>query len=120
VDEQLAASPSVGQELIDCMTSLRFAAPEVDATLRTQLATLFPSIIMALSSSFAVIRSTAAKCLATLCGVMTEDGMKLVVDSVVPLVGDAKRVYSRQGAVEAIHREFAGSVVLTRLTGRHH
>lgn len=36
---------------------------------------------------------------------MCDEGMRLVVDVVVPLVGDAQRVASRQGAVEAIHRE---------------
>jgi len=87
------------------MTALRFAASELDPSLHVQLTSLFPPVIMALSSSFAVIRSTAAKCLAALSDVMTEDGMKLVVDTVVRLVGDAKRVYSRQGAVEAIHRQ---------------
>ena len=38
-----------------------------------------------------------------MCDVLTEQGMKMVVDQVVPMVGDAKRVSSRRGAVEAIH-----------------
>lgn len=66
---------------------------------------LFPHIIAALQSSYSLIRVSAAKCIATLCLGMTEDGMKFVVDHVVPLIGDAKRTPSRQGAVEAVHRE---------------
>lgn len=96
---------SAGQDLVDCLTSLRLVAPELDSALFPHLTTLFPPIILALQSSFAVIRNTAAKCLAALCDVITEDGMRVVVDDVVPLVGDARRVASRQGAVEAIHRE---------------
>jgi TATA-binding protein-associated factor len=64
---------------------------------------LFPGIIRSLQSSFTVVRVIAAKCMATLCDVITEEGMKMVVDEVVPLVGDATRVSARQGAVEAIH-----------------
>lgn len=66
---------------------------------------LFPQIIAALQSSYSLIRTSAAKCIAALCLVMTEVSMKSVVDDVVPLIGDAKRVSSRQGAVEAVHRE---------------
>ena len=30
--------------------------------------------------------------------------MRRMVDNVVPLIGDARRVESRQGAIEAVHR----------------
>ncbi|WVQ99889.1 hypothetical protein IAU59_007032 [Kwoniella sp. CBS 9459] len=102
-DKRLAETAQAGQDLIDSLTSLRLIMPELDATLYPQLHTLFPSIIMALQSSFAVVRHTAAKCLAAICDVMTHEGMRKVVDDVIPLVGDATKVASRQGAVEAIH-----------------
>lgn len=35
---------------------------------------------------------------------MTEEGMRRMVDDVVPLIGNAQRVESRQGAIEAVHR----------------
>lgn len=104
MDAKLAADVPSGQALIDCLTALRFAAPELNPVLHPRLISLVPAVISALSSSHAVLRCTAAKCLATLCDVITEDGMKVVVDTIVPLVGDAKRVPSRRGAVEAIHR----------------
>jgi len=56
VDKKLEGDIPTGQELIDCMTSLRFAAPELDSSLHAQLVTLFPPVVMALSSSFAVVR----------------------------------------------------------------
>jgi TATA-binding protein-associated factor len=105
IDAKLAENTAQGQEVIDGLTSLRFLVHELDPSLHVQLLDLLPSIICALSSSYALIRSTAAKCLAAICDVVTEQGMKLLVDYVVPMVGDAKRVSSRQGAVEAIHRE---------------
>nr|XP_019011335.1 TATA-binding protein-associated factor [Kwoniella pini CBS 10737]OCF50116.1 TATA-binding protein-associated factor [Kwoniella pini CBS 10737] len=103
VDKRLAENVQAGQDIVDCLTSLRLITPELDSALHSRLHMLFPPIILALQSSFAVIRYTAAKCLAALCDVMLNEGMRRVVDDVVPLVGDATRVFSRQGAVEAIH-----------------
>ncbi|WWC90834.1 uncharacterized protein L201_005771 [Kwoniella dendrophila CBS 6074] len=103
IDQRLSGNVQAGQDIIDCLTSLRLIVPELDPILHPKLDALFLPIIMALQSSFAVIRHSAAKCLAALCDVMLNDGMKKVVDDVVPLVGDATRVSSRQGAVEAIH-----------------
>jgi len=103
-DEYLSANASSGQDVIDALTSLRLTAPSLDTSLYPRLITLFPFIILALQSKYSLIRTTAAKCLAALCDVMTEEGMKRMVDDVVPLIGDARRVESRQGAIEAVHR----------------
>jgi len=103
-DEYLSTNTSSGQDVIDALTSLRLTARSLDTTLHQRLITLFPFIILALQSKYSLIRTTAAKCLAALCDVMTEEGMKRMVDDVVPLIGDARRVESRQGAIEAVHR----------------
>lgn len=102
LDDSLAQETR-GQDLVDCLTSLRLVAPCLDASLHGRIIALFPALIVALQSRFTVVRNAAARTLAALCNVATEDGMRVVVDEVVPLVGDAERVYSRQGAVEAIH-----------------
>jgi TATA-binding protein-associated factor len=103
-DEYLSANTSSGQDVIDALTSLRLVAPSLDVSLYPRLITLFPFIVLALQSSYSLVRMTAAKCLAALCDVMTEEGMRRMVDDVVPLIGDARRVESRQGAIEAVHR----------------
>ncbi|WVW85765.1 hypothetical protein I302_107803 [Kwoniella bestiolae CBS 10118] len=103
VDKLLSENTQAGQDIVDCLTSLRLIVPQLDPSLHRQLQTLLPPVIAALQSTFAVIRHTAAKCLAAMCDVMLNEGMKKVVDDIVPLVGDATRVSSRQGAVEAIH-----------------
>lgn len=105
VDQNLTTNVQAGQDLIDALTSLRLIAPELDPVLYCRLHDLFSPIITALQSSYSVVRNAAAQCLAAMCDVMTDEGMKRVVDDVVPLVGDAKKAYSRQGAVEAIHRK---------------
>ena len=101
--DQKILDGSTGQDIIDAMTSLRLIVPSFHPALHARLSTLFRPVIAALSSSHSQIRNTAAKCLAGLCDTLTETGMRQVVDHVVPLVGDAKRVHARQGAAEAIH-----------------
>lgn len=103
-DTRLETVPN-GQDLVDCLTSLRLLSAELDTSLHPQLVSLFPFVIRALQSSYSVIRNVVSKSLAALCDVVTNDGMRMVVDEVVPLVGDATHATSRQGAVEAIHRE---------------
>jgi TATA-binding protein-associated factor len=106
LDERLAPAgdkPGPGQDLIDTLTSLRLVASELDAQLHSGLVGLMPALIVALQSSFTVVRNAAARTVAALCDVATEQSMKMIVDDLVPLVGDAERVHSRQGAVEAIH-----------------
>ncbi|EJT51996.1 helicase [Trichosporon asahii var. asahii CBS 2479] len=103
LDERLSEPRSPGQDLVDGLTSLRLVAPTLDPALHPQLVSLIAPLIIALQSSFAVVRNAAARTLAVLCAVATEEGMRRVVDEVVPLVGDAENVYARQGAVEAIH-----------------
>ena len=102
-DKALADAPR-GQEVVDSLTSLRLIVPFLDDSLRPHISTLFQPIIAALSSSYPLIRNAASKCLAGTCSTLRDDGMRQVIDHVVPLVGDAKRVQSRQGAVEAIHQ----------------
>lgn len=105
LDARLApeGEPAKGQDLIDTLTSLRLVAPQLDPKLHSQVDGLFPPLIVALQSSFTVVRNAAARTVAALCDVATEEAMRIVVDGIVPLVGDAERVHSRQGAVEAIH-----------------
>lgn len=92
-----------GQDLVDCLTSLRLTMPCLDPSLYPRVIDLFPALIVALQSRFAVIRNAAARTMAGMCDVATEEGMRVVVDDVVPLVGDAEHVHARRGAVEAIH-----------------
>jgi TATA-binding protein-associated factor len=104
-DAKLKSTPPSGQEIIDSLTSLRLIAPHLDSSLHTRLSALLPPIILALQSSYGIIRYTAARCFAALCDVMIDEAMKATIDGVVPLIGDARRVNARQGAVEAVHRE---------------
>lgn len=61
---------------------------------------------LALTSRFAIIRQSAARCFATLCDVMTSEAMRYVIENIVPLLGDALVLANRQGATELMYREW--------------
>lgn len=98
VDEQ----PERGQGTIDCCSLLSCNVPNLDKALHPQIVKILPSLSLACQSKYAVIRSAAAKCYAVLADQLTEETMKYVIDSIVPLVGDSSRVVNRQGSVETL------------------
>lgn len=100
----LTAADGTGQPVIDALVSIRLLAPHLSAELLPRVQDLLPAVINANQDGVALVRNQAAQCLATICTVMTDTAMRIVIDSVVPLVGDA-RLHARQGSLEAIHRE---------------
>lgn len=114
----------VGQTIIDCLTIVRSLAPTIHASLHDRMTSLFPYIIRALKSPFAIIRQSAAQCIATLCNVMTITSMRIVVEEIIPLLGDVRVLTNKQGAIEVVfslYISFAFEVrlVLTFLILRH-
>ncbi|GAA5967385.1 hypothetical protein JCM11641_000529 [Rhodosporidiobolus odoratus] len=101
-DSLLASDDQKGQDLIDSLTVLPVAAARLTPSLHKRLAALFPALSLAVRSQFAVVRYATAKCLATLCDITPTEGMRHVVESVVPLLGDPLNVNHRRGAIELI------------------
>ena len=60
---------------------------------------------LALSSKFAIIRQAAAQCFATVCDIMTPEGMHYVIEKIIPLLQDPLVLANRQGATELIYRQ---------------
>ncbi|KAF8628445.1 hypothetical protein AX15_003960 [Amanita polypyramis BW_CC] len=92
-----------GQDVIDSLSVLEAVVPTFHQELWPKLAETFPMLRLALQSRFAIIRQSAARCLATICDVMTMDGMKFVIENIVPLLGDPLVLENRQGAAELVH-----------------
>ncbi|KAF9821604.1 hypothetical protein IEO21_00450 [Rhodonia placenta] len=92
-----------GQDVIDSFSVLEAVVPTFDAALWPKFTELFPMIILALRSQFAIIRQSAARCFATMCDVMTVDAMRCVVETVIPFIGDSLTLSNRQGAVELVY-----------------
>lgn len=120
-DSAIAGSDQVGQDILDNMTTLATVVGHVDDTLYPALLGLLPAVLRGLQSGYAVIRQSAARCVAAVCAVITVEGMRAVVEHALPFIGDPT-VVKRQGAVELVSRVSIPSLVsgrvpqLTRLT----
>ncbi|KAJ7168182.1 SNF2 superfamily chromatin remodeling protein [Mycena crocata] len=89
-----------GQDVIDSLSVLEAVVPTFHPDLWPKLAETFPMMHVALTSRFAIIRQSAARCFATLCDVMTSEAMRYVIENIVPLLGDPLVLANRQGATE--------------------
>lgn len=98
-------SKQYGQDVIDSLSVLEAVVPTLDEKLWAKVATLFPMIVIALRSQYAIVRQAASRCFATICDVMTLDGMGYVVENVLAFLGDALVLSNRQGSMELIYRE---------------
>ena len=101
--EERALDASLGQEIVDGMSTLRALASKVDSTLHPFILDLLPLIAKAFKCPLAVLRYSAAKCFASICRTMTVQGMTVLVDSIIPAISNALDVHWRQGAIECIY-----------------
>jgi hypothetical protein len=93
-----------GQDVIDSLSVLEAVVPALHAHLWPKVLELLPKLLVALRSKYAIIRRSAARCLATVCDVVTTEAMRFVIESVIPLLGDPLSLSNRQGAAELIYR----------------
>ncbi|KAJ5818637.1 hypothetical protein N7474_004228 [Penicillium riverlandense] len=93
----------LGQEVVDGLSTLRALLPKFDPALYPRVIGLMPVIARALQCRLSVIRYAAAKCFATVCSVITVEGMTMLVEKVLPTINNALDVHHRQGAVECIY-----------------
>ncbi|KAH9857622.1 SNF2 chromatin remodeling protein [Lenzites betulinus] len=92
-----------GQDVIDSLSVLEAVVPTFHADLSHHFTELFPHVILALRSRYAIIRQSAARCFSTISDVLTMDAMRYVIEEVVPFLGDASVLSNRQGAIELIY-----------------
>jgi TATA-binding protein-associated factor len=92
-----------GQEVVDALSTLRALVGSFHSDVRGFVKDLLPLIARALQSRLHVLRYAAAKCFATICSVMSVDGVTMLVESVLPTIGDGANVHGRQGAIECIY-----------------
>jgi TATA-binding protein-associated factor len=105
-DAILAKDEQRGQDLLDCLTVLPTGAQKLGASLHGRLTALFPSLALATQSKYAVVRYAVARCFAALCDIVPTEGLKHVVEGVIPVLGDPLNVDNRRGAIELISRTF--------------
>ncbi|KAI5465705.1 SNF2 family DNA-dependent ATPase domain-containing protein [Mariannaea sp. PMI_226] len=96
-----------GQEIVDAMSVIRTMTPTLDPALHSFVIQLMPLVIKALHSELSVFRYMAAKCLATICSVITVEGMTALVEKVLPSINNPLDLNFRQGAIEAVYHLIA-------------
>ncbi|CAG8444968.1 8385_t:CDS:10 [Ambispora gerdemannii] len=92
-----------GQDVIDSLQVLQILTPVVHESLYSKITELLPQIVKAVQCKYSVIRYVAARCFATIANVITIPSMQIVIDQVIPLLGDSQSVIHRQGAAELIY-----------------
>jgi TATA-binding protein-associated factor len=92
-----------GQEIVDALSVIRTMTPTLDPTLHPFVMRMMPLVIRALHSELSVFRYMAAKCLATICSVITVDAMTMLVEKVLPSITNPLDLNYRQGVIEAIY-----------------
>ena len=97
------ATNNLGQEAVDGMSILRALAGKLHSDLYPFVMGMCPSISAALKSRLAVLRYAAAKCLATICSVVTVDGFSMLVRQILPSISNAHDMFHRQGTIECIY-----------------
>ncbi|THH06208.1 hypothetical protein EW145_g4240 [Phellinidium pouzarii] len=102
-DGDKAMDRHLGQDVIDSLSVLKVTASALHESLWYRLGELLPKLTLALRSRYAIIRQCTAKCFATICGVITVQAMKYIIENVIPLLGDSRSTTNRQGAVELIY-----------------
>lgn len=96
-----------GQEIVDALSIIRTMTPTLDLALHPFVMKMLPLVIKALHSELSVFRYMAAKCLATICSVITVEGMTALVEKVLPSISNPLDLNFRQGVTEAIYHLIA-------------
>ncbi|KAK2591228.1 TATA-binding protein-associated factor mot1 [Conoideocrella luteorostrata] len=96
-----------GQEIVDAMSIIRTMTPTLDGALHPFVMSMLPLVIKALHAELSVFRYMAAKCLATICSVITVEGMTALVEKVLPSISNPLDLNFRQGVTEAIYHLIA-------------
>ncbi|KAK7736228.1 TATA-binding protein-associated factor mot1 [Cytospora paraplurivora] len=96
-----------GQEIVDAMSVIRTMTPTIDPALHPFIMQMVPLVIKALHSELSVFRYMAAKCMATICSVITVEGITALVEQVLPSINNPVDLHFRQGATETIYHLIA-------------
>jgi TATA-binding protein-associated factor len=105
-----------GQDVIDSLSVLEAVVPTLHRGLWPKIRELFPVIVMALRSRFAIIRQSAARCFAAICDLMTVDAMRFVIEVILPYLGDTLVNSNRQGATEVVFSTCTSTIARSLLT----
>ncbi|MCJ1313225.1 TATA-binding protein-associated factor mot1 [Agyrium rufum] len=94
---------TLGQDTVDALSILRVLMPTLHEDLYAVVDNVIDYVLQALVCKYAVFRYAAAKCFAQICDTMRNKGMQLLVEKVLPRMGNPLDLQVRQGAIECIY-----------------
>jgi TATA-binding protein-associated factor len=130
-DAALNAGDAIGQDVIDALQVVQSVTPVVHESLYpkvrailfsrccvpvilpahitfryhpAKVTELLPHIVRATKCGFSVVRSMAARTFSTIANVITSSSLQILIEEVIPFLGDTQNVIHRQGAAELIYR----------------
>ncbi|KAI7882056.1 hypothetical protein K492DRAFT_145458 [Lichtheimia hyalospora FSU 10163] len=102
-DAILQANLNAGQEVIDTLTVMTTVVPYLSKDLWKNVIQVVPLICKGLQSCYEIVRHVSATCLATIANTITTEAMEIIIENVLPLLGDSVNVVHRQGAAELVY-----------------
>ncbi|KAI9495302.1 hypothetical protein BDB00DRAFT_870456 [Zychaea mexicana] len=102
-DKAIQSDLTVGQEVIDTLTIVTTVVPYLSSDLWPKIVGVVPIIGKTLQSCYKVIRYVGARCLATIANRITPETMQIVIEQVLPLLGNTVNHLHRQGTAEFIY-----------------
>ncbi|KAI8824493.1 SNF2 family N-terminal domain-containing protein [Fimicolochytrium jonesii] len=100
--QRLADDQDFAMSTVQSLYLLERLAVHLHQDLHPKLIPLLTGVAMCLRSNRALVRHLAARCMASLCKNLTVPAMHVVVEQVIPLLGDANNAHFRQGAAECV------------------
>lgn len=101
----LEQDDNVAQGLLDCLSVLPIGAAKLGSTLQHHLTALLPPLALAIRSRFPVIRYAASKAFAALCDIVPTEGLRHLIEAVIPFINDPLNESNRRGPIEVISRK---------------
>ncbi|KAK3197458.1 hypothetical protein GRF29_216g214392, partial [Pseudopithomyces chartarum] len=92
-----------GQEVVDALSTLRALVGSLHPDVHVFVKDLLPLVAKAIQSKLYVLRYAAAKCFATICSVMSVEGITMLVENVLPSISRSDHLHARQGAIECVY-----------------
>ncbi|KAF2449709.1 hypothetical protein P171DRAFT_427878 [Karstenula rhodostoma CBS 690.94] len=92
-----------GQEVVDAFSTLRALVGSLHPDVHQFVTELLPLVAKAIQSRLYVLRYVAAKCFATICSVMSVEGITMLVKTVLPSISRSDHLHARQGAIECVY-----------------
>lgn len=102
--DALRADDEKGQAVLDACSVLEVIVPHIDPALYTRLDPLLGALVAMVQCGVAVVRAAGARCFSVMARSATEASMCTLVRDAVALLGDARNLINRQGAIELISR----------------